>query len=84
MVSLVQCRRSWHPRRRSICELLQRHDLQFKTFDIRATDTMAVKIGETIVMVGEQRIVGRYMHLWQLIDGQLLLTRDMYHVLAAE
>lgn len=45
---------------------------------------MAVEIGETIVMVGEQRIVGRYMHLWQLIDGQLLLTRDMYHVLAAE
>jgi len=59
-------------------------DLQFKTFDIRATDTMAVEIGETVVMVGEQRIVGRYMHLWQLIDGQLLLTRDMYHVLLAE
>ncbi|MGK7651667.1 MULTISPECIES: YybH family protein [unclassified Roseovarius] len=59
-------------------------DLQFKTFDIRAFDTSAVEIGETVVMVGEQRIVGRYMHLWEVIDGQLLLTRDMYHVLKVE
>lgn len=59
-------------------------DLQFKTFDIRAFDTSAVEIGETVVMVGEQRIVGRYMHLWEVIDGQLLLTRDMYHVLKIE
>lgn len=59
-------------------------DLQFKTFDIRAFDTSAVEIGETVVMVGEQRIVGRYMHLWEVIDGQLLLTRDMYHVLKVD
>ena len=59
-------------------------DLQFKTFDIRAFDTSAVEIGETVVTVGEQRIVGRYMHLWEVIDGQLLLTRDMYHVLKIE
>jgi uncharacterized protein (TIGR02246 family) len=59
-------------------------DLQFQTFDIRATDAMAVEIGETVVMVGEQRIVGRYMHLWQVVEGQLFLTRDMYHVLAVE
>lgn len=59
-------------------------DLQFKTFDIRAFDTSAVEIGETVIMVGEQRIVGRYMHLWEVIDGQLLLTRDMYHVLKIE
>ncbi|MDD9725753.1 SgcJ/EcaC family oxidoreductase [Roseovarius sp. SK2] len=59
-------------------------DLQFKTFDIRAFDTSAVEIGETVVMVGEQRILGRYMHLWEVIDGQLLLTRDMYHVLKIE
>lgn len=59
-------------------------DLQFKTFDIRGFDTSAVEIGETVVMVGDQRIVGRYMHLWEAVDGQLLLTRDMYHVLKIE
>ncbi len=59
-------------------------DLQFKVFDIRGFETNAVEIGETVVMVGEQRIVGRYMHLWEIVDGQLLLTRDMYHVLAIE
>ena len=56
-------------------------DLQFKTMDIRSTDSNAVEIGETVVIVSGQRIVGRYMHLWQVIDGQILLTRDMYHVL---
>ena len=59
-------------------------DLQFMTFDIRASDDMAVEIGETVVMVGPQRIVGRYMHLWEVTDGQILLTRDMYHVLLVE
>ncbi len=59
-------------------------ELQFKTFDIRGFDAGAVEIGETVVMVGEQRIVGRYMHLWEVIDGQLLLTRDMYHVLKVD
>ncbi|QFT97229.1 SnoaL-like domain protein [Roseovarius sp. THAF8] len=59
-------------------------ELQFKTFDIRGFDTSAVEIGETVVMMGEQRIVGRYMHLWEVIDGQLLLTRDMYHVLKVD
>lgn len=59
-------------------------DLQFQVLDIRATDAMAVEIGETVVTVGPQRIVGRYMHLWEVIDGQLLLTRDMYHVIAVQ
>ena len=56
-------------------------DLQFKTFDIRPlNDTAAVEIGETIVQVNGQRIVGRYMHLWEVLNGELLLTRDMYHL----
>lgn len=59
-------------------------DLQFQIFDIRGFDTNAVEIGETVVLVGEQRIVGRYMHLWEVVEGQLLLTRDMYHVLLIE
>ena len=56
-------------------------DLQFKVFDIRGFANNAVEIGETVVMLGDQRIVGRYMHLWEVIDGQLMLSRDMYHVL---
>lgn len=59
-------------------------DLQFKVFDIRGFETNAVEIGETVVMVGEQRIVGRYMHLWEIVEGELLLTRDMYHVLKVD
>lgn len=59
-------------------------DLQFMTFDIRGFDQNAVEIGETVVVVGDRRIVGRYMHLWEVIDGQIYLTRDMYHVLVVE
>lgn len=59
-------------------------DLQFKAFDIRVFGDAAVEIGETVVMVGDQRVVGRYMHLWQVIGGALLLTRDMYHVLKVD
>ena len=59
-------------------------DLQFKVFDIRGFETNAVEIGETVVMAGDQRIVGRYMHLWEIVEGALLLTRDMYHVLKME
>ncbi len=59
-------------------------DVQFMTFDITGFDTNAVEIGETIVQVGGQRVVTRYMHLWEVIDGQIFLTRDMYHVLAVQ
>ena len=59
-------------------------DLQWMTFDIRATEFSAVEIGETVFHVGEQRIVGRYMHLWEVVDGQILLARDMFQVLRAE
>ncbi len=59
-------------------------DLQFMTFDIRGFDQNAVETGETVVMVGNQRIVGRYMHLWEIVDGQIMLTRDIYHVLSVE
>jgi len=60
-------------------------DLQFQTFDIIGFDNAATEIGETVVMVGDSRIVGRYMHLWQVSpEGEILLTRDMYHVLRAD
>ncbi len=58
--------------------------LQFMTFDIRGFDQNAVEIGETVMMVGERRVVGRYMHLWEVVEDRILLTRDMYHVLSAE
>jgi ketosteroid isomerase-like protein len=59
-------------------------DVQFMTFDIQSTDTTAVEIGETVLQVGPTRIVTRYMHLWEVVGGQLLLSRDMYHVLSAQ
>lgn len=59
-------------------------DMQFMTFDIRGFDQNAVEIGEIVLMQGNQRIVGRYMHLWEVVDGQIMLTRDMYHVLRVE
>ncbi|MEM9319079.1 MAG: DUF4440 domain-containing protein [Pseudomonadota bacterium] len=60
------------------------HDMQFMTFDIRGFDNTAIEIGETITMVGENRIIGRYMHVWEAIDGEILLIRDMFHVLRVE
>lgn len=59
-------------------------DVQFMTFDIRGFDQNATEIGETVSMVGTSRVVGRYMHFWEVVDGQILLTRDMYHILSVE
>ena len=59
-------------------------DVQFMTFDIRSTETTAVEIGETVLQAGGNRVVTRYMHLWEVVNGQILLTRDMYHVLAVQ
>ena len=59
-------------------------DVQFMTFDIQSTDTSAVEIGEVVLQAGENRIVTRYMHLWEVVDGQILLTRDMYQVLSVQ
>lgn len=59
-------------------------ELQFKTFDIRARTDIAVEIGETVVQAGDTRVVGRYMHVWEVMDGQIMLTRDMYHILQAK
>lgn len=59
-------------------------DVQFTVFDIQATDATAVAVGEVVLQVGENRIVTRFMHLWQVIEGQIMLTRDMYHVLAVQ
>lgn len=59
-------------------------DMQFLTMDIRSTDGMAVEVGETVVQSGAARVVSRYMHVWEVIDGEILLTRDIFHVLATQ
>ncbi len=59
-------------------------DVQFVTLDIRPSEIMAVATGETVVQVGETGFVTRYMHVWEVVGDQLLLTRDMYHLLATQ
>lgn len=59
-------------------------NVQFMTFDIRATDATAVEIGESVLQTGDNRVVTRYMHLWEVVDGRILLARDMYQLLAVE
>lgn len=59
--------------------------LQAKTFDIRPLgEKAAIEVGETVVDVNGQRVVGRYMHMWEVIDGQLLVTRHMHQLLKAD
>jgi hypothetical protein len=41
-------------------------------------------MGETSVIVGDQRILGRYMHYWEAIGDEILLARDMYQVVRIE
>ena len=60
------------------------HDVQFRVFDIRPSETMAVAVGETVVQVGEAGFVTRFMHVWEVVGDELLLTRDMYHLVARQ
>ncbi len=57
-------------------------DVQFQVFDIRPSEVMAVAVGETVVQVGETGYVTRFMHVWEVVGDELLLTRDMYHLVA--
>ncbi|ABD54840.1 YybH family protein [Jannaschia sp. CCS1] len=59
-------------------------EVQFRTFDIRPSEIMAVEIGETVVQVSGTGVVTRYMHVWEVDGDQILLTRDMYHVLGTQ
>jgi uncharacterized protein (TIGR02246 family) len=59
-------------------------DLQFRIFEVIAHEGRAVEIGETAVTVGEQRIIGRYMHYWEALGDEILLARDMYQVVGIE
>jgi ketosteroid isomerase-like protein len=59
-------------------------DVQFRTFDIRPSDIMAVEVGETVVQVGETGFVTRYMHVWEVDGDNLYLTRDIYHLVATQ
>lgn len=57
--------------------------LKYRILEIDQTsqDT-AIEIGETQVAFNEQTIIGRSMHVWKNVNGQWLLHRDIYHVLA--
>ena len=59
-------------------------DLQFRVIEIIAYEARAVEFGETIVTLGDQRILGRYMHYWEAIGDEILLARDMYQVLSVQ
>lgn len=59
-------------------------DVQFQVFDIRPSEIMAVAVGEVVVQVGETGIVTRFMHVWEVVGDQLLLTRDIYHLVATQ
>ncbi|WP_323705502.1 YybH family protein [Thiorhodovibrio frisius] len=60
-------------------------NLQFKVIDIRNYGSNAAyEISDMTAEIGEQRITGRYMHMWEVIDGQILLTRDFFQVISVE
>lgn len=59
-------------------------DVQFRTFDIRPSEIMAVEVGETVVQVGGTGYVTRYMHVWEVDGTELYLTRDIYHLVATQ
>ena len=59
-------------------------NLRFQILEVTfPAPEVAIEIGETQVTVGQTRIIGRYMHIWQLneADGEWFLMRDFYHVL---
>ncbi len=59
-------------------------DVQFRTFDTRPSDIMAVEVGESVVQVGGTGYVTRYMHVWKVDGTELYLTRDIYQLVATQ
>lgn len=58
-------------------------DLPFKPFDIRCKEDIAVETGERVVHVSALRIVGRYMHVREVTNDQIMLTLHMDYFLQA-
>ena len=60
--------------------------LEMNILEIRAHGAAtAVEIGETMVSLGEQRIHGRYLHVWTREgEGPWLLSRDIYNVIGVK
>jgi uncharacterized protein (TIGR02246 family) len=57
--------------------------LKYRVIEIeQAGPDTAVEIGETQVQFKTQTITGRSMHIWKRVNGDWLLHRDIYHVLA--
>jgi len=59
-------------------------NLASNTSDISVADTLAVEIGEWLYFAGDIRIVTRFMHMWEVVDNEILLSRDMFHVLSTD
>lgn len=56
--------------------------LEYSVLEIRQLGPeAALEIGQTRIRVGDQTIANRSMHVWVVVDGTWLLSRDMYHVL---
>lgn len=56
--------------------------LEYSILEIRQLGPeAALEIGQTRVRVGGQTVANRSMHVWVIVDGAWLLSRDMYHVL---
>jgi uncharacterized protein (TIGR02246 family) len=60
-------------------------NLRYEIVEIRGHGpASAVEIGETLVDAGGRTIRGRYLHVWVNTGETWALSRDIYHVLAAE
>ena len=57
--------------------------LNVKILEIKqAGPAGAIEIGRTQLNLKDQKIQGRYLHVWTNQDGAWLISRDIYHVLS--
>lgn len=55
-------------------------ELSVQIVEIDVQGDTAIEIGRTLFTLGEQRIVGRYMHIWKNVGGEWLIHRDIYNI----
>lgn len=57
-------------------------NLRYNILEIRGHGPdAAVEIGEMIISAGGRDMKGRTMHVWRLVNGQWLLSRDIYNII---
>lgn len=58
-------------------------NLRFKVLEIRQHGpNTAVEIGETLIDAPGGTAHARYLHVWLLVDGTWMLSRDIYNVIS--